>query len=97
MSSWKMKSLKIMDYNLEIFFKDAGKGSALKILAQKLNMELDDVISIGDSDNDRQMTVMSGLGLVTENGCDSLKEVADKVICSNDEHVMRYVKNHYFS
>ena len=85
------------EYNLEIFFKDAGKGSALEILAHKLNLGLENIISIGDSDNDRQMTSMSGLGLVTENGCDSLKEIADKVICSNDEHVMRYVKNHYFS
>ena len=82
--------------NLEVFCKDAGKGSALKILADKLGVDMKDVISIGDSDNDRQMTLMAGLGLVCQNGCDSLKEVADKVICTNNEHVIDYVKKNYF-
>ncbi|MBR5615149.1 MAG: Cof-type HAD-IIB family hydrolase [Clostridia bacterium] len=84
------------DYNMEIFFRDAGKGNALKKLVKKLNIEMKNVISIGDSDNDRQMTILSGLGLVAQNGCESLKKVADKVICTNDEHVMSYVKKYYF-
>ena len=82
--------------NIEIFSKDAWKGSALKKLDEKLNVELDDVISIGDGDNDRQMISISGLGLAVKNGCDTLKEIADKVICNNDGHVMQYVKEHYF-
>ncbi len=83
--------------NLEILSKEAGKGSALKVLASKLNIEIKDVISIGDGDNDRQMITVAGLGLATENGCEELKAVADKVICSNDESVMKYVMEHYFA
>ena len=83
--------------NMEIFCKDAGKGSALKILAENLGIEMEDVISIGDSDNDKQMTLMAGLGLACENACDSLKKVADKIICTNDEHVIRYVQKNYFN
>ena len=83
--------------NLEIFSKDAGKGTSVKILADKLGIAMEDVISIGDSDNDKQMTLMAGLGLVCKNGCESLKEVADKIICSNDEHVVSYVKKNYFN
>ena len=82
---------------MEIFCKDAGKGSALKILAENLGIEMEDVISIGDSDNDKQMTLMAGLGLACENACDSLKKVADKIICTNDEHVIRYVQENYFN
>ena len=82
--------------NLEIFSKDAGKGTSVKILADKLGIAMEDVISIGDSDNDKQMTLMAGLGLVCQNGCDSLKEVADEVICTNNEHVVSYVKKNYF-
>lgn len=84
------------DCNLEIFYRDAGKGNALIFLAKKLNIEMKDVITIGDSDNDRQMTLLPALGLVTQNGTQSLKDIADKVICSNDEHVLKYVKEHYF-
>ena len=82
--------------NLEIFFKNAGKDNALKRLAEKLNLDMKNVISIGDSDNDRQMTILSGLGLAVENACDLLKEAADKIICSNNESVVRYVIDHYF-
>ena len=89
-------AVKAWEYNLEIFSKKAGKGNALRCLAQKLGMELQDIISIGDSDNDRQMTSVAGLGLATANSCESLKNIADAVICSNDEHVMQYVKEHYF-
>ena len=85
------------DYNLEIFNKNAGKGSALEVLTKKLGLEMKQVISIGDSDNDTQMTKMSGLGLATGNACETLKEVADEVICTNDEHVMKFVKDKYFS
>ena len=84
------------DYNIEIFYKDAGKGNALQFLAHKLNIEMKDIITIGDSDNDRQMTLLPSLGLVAENGSQSLKDIADRVICSNDEHVMKYVREKYF-
>ncbi len=82
--------------NMEILSKDAGKGCALKALAGKLDIVIEDVISVGDGDNDRQMISVAGLGLATENGRNELKEVADKVICSNDEHVMKYIKDNYF-
>lgn len=92
-----VQTVKSCNSNLEILSGSAGKGSSLKFLAEKLNIEIEDVISIGDGDNDRQMITMAGLGLAAENGCQELKEVCDKVICSNDEHIMRYVKEHYFS
>lgn len=92
----KLCAVEGWNYNLEIFGKNAGKGNALKVLVEKLNMTMENIITIGDSDNDRQMTQMSGKGLVAANACDSLKQVADKVICTNDEHVLKYVKEHYF-
>ena len=96
MTNPKIHAVRGWHCNLEVFCNDAGKGSAIKILAEKLGIDMEEVISIGDSDNDKQMTIMSGLGLVCQNGCDSLKEVADKVICTNDEHVVSYVKKNYF-
>lgn len=80
--------------NLEVFHKSAGKGKAIRHLADKLGIEMKNVISVGDSGNDVDMTVMSGLGLATANANETLKKVADKVICTNDEHIMRYVKEH---
>ena len=84
------------DYNLEIFFNGAGKDNALTILMQRLGLEPAEVISVGDSDNDRKMTLLAGLGLAVSNASEEMKEIADRVICSNDEHVMDYIKRHFF-
>ncbi len=92
-----VKAATTWPHNLEIFLKDAGKGNALKILAEKLNIPMQDVVAVGDSDNDAPMISIAGLGLATENACETLKSIADAVICNNDAHVMKYVKEHYFA
>ena len=86
----------VSEHNIEIFSKYAGKGSALLILADILNVSHSETMSLGDSNNDASMIQVAGLGLATENACDSLKEIADGIICGNDEHVVRYVINKYF-
>ena len=82
--------------NLEIFDRKAGKENAIKILAQKLNIDISRVISIGDSNNDKRAVELAGLGISTSNGSEELKKIADEVACSNDEHVAVYVLNKYF-
>lgn len=82
-------------YNLEIMNVHAGKGNALHTLADMLGVDIADTISIGDSDNDESMIQAAGMGLAVSNAWDSLKAVANGVICSNDEHVVAYVLAHY--
>jgi len=82
--------------NIEVFSKNAGKASAVKILADKLGIEIKDVISIGDSDNDLNAIKLAGLGISVSNGTDELKAAADEIGCSNDEHIAEYVLNKYF-
>lgn len=83
-------------YNLEIMNVHAGKGNALYCLADMLGISREETISIGDSDNDASVTSAAGLGLVVSNGCESLKAIADEIICSNEEHAIAYVQSHYF-
>lgn len=85
------------DSNLEIFSRSASKGKALTAFADSLGIPLSEVIAIGDSDNDISMLKAAGLGLAASNATESLKKVADEVICSNDEGVaeqvwLRFVK-----
>ena len=82
--------------NLEIFSKDAGKGTAILKLADMLGIDHNCTISMGDSENDISSIKLAGLGLATENACDNLKQAADEIICSNDEHTIEYVLNQYF-
>lgn len=92
----KLRVVEASEYNLEIMNIDAGKGNALHSLADMLGVDYADTISIGDSDNDSSITQAAGLGLAVSNACDSLKAVADQIICSNEEHAIAYVLSHYF-
>ena len=81
--------------SLEISAKDAGKGWAIHRLADHLGIDRADTIGMGDSDNDTTRIIAAGLGLVMKNGCDSLKKIADEIICNNNEHAVKYVLEHY--
>ncbi len=96
----KMEGLRVVEvseHNLEVVNVNAGKGNALHSLADLLGVSHSDTISIGDSDNDTSITQAAGLGLAVSNACDSLKEIAGEIICSNEEHAVVYVLSHYFS
>ena len=80
---------------LEIYSSDAGKGNTLVALAEKLDVDIADVIAVGDSDNDFTMIEQAGLGLAVANACDSLKEIANQTICDNSEHVAKYVLENF--
>lgn len=78
-------------FNLEIFSVTAGKGAALSALANKLGIDKDKTIGVGDSGNDLTLIREAGLGLAVANASDTLKNVCDKVICSNEQHAVKYI------
>lgn len=83
------------EYNLEIMSATAGKGNALCGLARMLNIDRAKTIGVGDSGNDISIIKAAGLGLAVSNATDSLKGVADGVICSNEEDAIAYILNNY--
>ena len=72
-------------YTVEIFGKGSNKDIALDFLRQHLNVKKEDVIAIGDSENDLSMIRYAHIGAAVENGMDILKEHADVIIASNDD------------
>ena len=78
-----------------MYSSDEGKGKTLVALADKLGVDIADVIAIGDSNNDKTMIETAGLGLAVANACNALKELADQTICGNSEHVAQYVLEHF--
>jgi len=83
--------------NLEIISGKAGKGTALYALADKLGIDRTATIAVGDSDNDKSIVKAAGMGISVSNACDELKALADEIICSNEEHAMAYILEHYFN
>ncbi len=92
----ELRSVEVSRHNLEIVSIDAGKGNALYKLADLVGVPYSQTMSIGDGDNDRTVTEAAGLGLAVSNACESLKAIADEIICSNEEHVVEYVLKKYF-
>lgn len=70
--------------NIEAMGLDVSKGQAIKKLAKKLNIELDEVVAIGDSENDLSMLDIAGLSIGMENGADIIKARADYITDTND-------------
>lgn len=72
-------------YNFEIMLNSSTKGNAVKILAGKFGFTSDEVICIGDSENDISMIKYAGMGVAMGNALDIVKDVAD-YITEDNEH-----------
>lgn len=69
---------------LEIFPKDVNKGNAIKALAKELNLDLSEIMAMGDRDNDIPMLKIVGKGIAMENAMPQVKEAADFVTTDNN-------------
>lgn len=70
-------------YNFEVMRKDTSKGNAVKHLAKMLNISRDEIMCIGDSENDLSMIHYAGVGVAMGNGLDILKNEADFITDTN--------------
>lgn len=72
------------DNNFEITVGSVSKGNAAAYLANMLNIPQEEVMCIGDSENDLSMIKYAGIGVAMGNGLDIVKEAADYVTDTND-------------
>lgn len=68
------------------FPKEASKGIALKKVVEHLRITREEVMAVGDNLNDLDMLEYAGLGVAMENSPEEVKQVADVVTGSNDDH-----------
>ena len=81
-----------MSNNLEIVRAGNSKGNTLIEFCNKMGIDIKSVTVLGDSRNDISAFETDAKGYAVANACDELKKLADKVICSNDENVMRFME-----
>ncbi|TBL71072.1 Cof-type HAD-IIB family hydrolase [Paenibacillus thalictri] len=87
----EMHITKSKPHFLEFVHKEGTKGHALTALAEHFGYEISEVIAIGDSDNDREMLEVAGLGVAMGNAKPALKELANYVTRSNNEDGIKHV------
>lgn len=71
-----------MDRSIEIVNGDANKANGISRLASYLGVKMDEVMAIGDHQNDIEMLMNAGIGVAVANATEEVKEIADYV-CTN--------------
>lgn len=79
------EEIEISYFYTEVTNENVNKWSAIEQLIQILGIRKEEVISIGDNVNDKEMVLNAGLGIVTGNSCPEMKKIAKEVVASNDE------------
>ena len=70
---------------LEFFSSQAGKGAALKWLAEDLSIPREQVMALGDNCNDEDMLAWAGLGIAMGNAPRQVKLSADYITGTNQQ------------
>lgn len=84
--------------NLEITHSDAQKGIALATIAKQLDIDLDNVMALGDNLNDISMLERVGYPVAMDNAAPEVKAVAKYVTDSNENSgvgkaIMKFLKD----
>ncbi|PLR67479.1 Cof-type HAD-IIB family hydrolase [Bacillus sp. UMB0893] len=81
---------------LEITAKGVSKGNGLRWLGQHLKVAPEEMVAIGDSDDDKEMIEMAGLGVAMGNAPFEVKKAADWITRNNDDQGVSYmIKEHF--
>lgn len=80
---------------LEVYNINVNKGIILHKIAEYYGIKREEIIAIGDGENDTSMIEYAGLGVAMENGMDSVKNAADIITKSNTEDGVAHVIEKY--
>ncbi len=77
----------------DIVNNDVSKGKALEILCNYLQIPLERVMAIGDSDNDIEMLEKASYKVAVENSTENLKKIANIITLSNKQNGVEAILN----
>lgn len=80
---------------LEFMPKSIDKGKGLDLLSEILDIEIDEMMSIGDQENDLAMVQRAGTGVAMANAVKIVKDAAQVITKTNDEHGVSYAIEKY--
>lgn len=70
---------------LEFFSNRVSKAKAIKLVADKYNIDLSEIVAVGDGTNDLPILEAVGLGVAMGNASDEIKKVCGHVTLTNEE------------
>lgn len=70
---------------IDIVRSPSSKGKAVKLIAEKYQISLDEVVVMGDQDNDVSMFEVAGKSVAMADASKLAKEAADEVTCNHED------------
>lgn len=86
----KYNIYKSQSFILEVLPDHVDKGYSMRIIGDMLGLEKEQIMGIGDQENDLSLVVNAGLGVAMDNAIDSVKEAANYITKSNDDNGVAY-------
>lgn len=87
----KYSIVRSADIFLEFIHKGVDKGVGVSVIAEKFGIKPQEIICVGDADNDIAMIRYAGLGVAMGNAIDEVKEKADYITLTNEEDGVAHV------
>lgn len=72
--------------SIEIMPNGVSKASGLKALCRFLEIDIEQTIAVGDSDNDREILKTAGLSVAMGNALQEIKQISDVIVRDNDHN-----------
>ncbi|MDG4505380.1 Cof-type HAD-IIB family hydrolase [Streptococcus suis] len=88
-------TVRSQDYLLEILPNGASKASGLKKLADRLGILPEEIMAMGDANNDLEMIEFAGLGIAMGNANEQVKAIAQDITDTNENNgVAKAIEKH---
>ncbi|MFD2117726.1 Cof-type HAD-IIB family hydrolase [Paenibacillus yanchengensis] len=84
-------------WNIELNPKGVNKAAAIQEVCKFLNIDISEVIAVGDSLNDIAAIQACGLGIAMGNAQQEVKDAADEItVTNNEDAIAAIIKKHIF-
>ncbi|HEM3726099.1 TPA: HAD family phosphatase [Streptococcus suis] len=88
-------TVRSQDYLLEILPNGASKATGLKKLADRLGILPEEIMAMGDANNDLEMIEFAGLGIAMGNANEQVKAIAQDITDTNENNgVAKAIEKH---
>lgn len=84
------------DNECEIVSNGVSKAAGLQLLADRLGIDQEEIVAVGDSFADQEMIFRVGLGVAMKNAPTEVKQGADWITRSNDQNGVAYMVKEVF-
>ena len=90
------EEFEISYYYTEISTGNVDKWNAIEFLMEKLKIDKEEIMAIGDNLNDKKMIENAGLGVAMGQSTPTILELADEVTSTNDEEGISKILQKYY-